>query len=884
MTFRFLFRHNNLTFCLFINSNSIFANRHPAFIFTSPINLPKGVTDDMKTILRHLSCLCLLVILPMILSAQAPRQLTSSEIYEKIQKLGVLGSVVYLAAHPDDENTRLISYLANELKVDVTYLSLTRGDGGQNLIGPEIAELLGVIRTQELLAARRLDGGHQLFSRANDFGFSKNPDETLRIWNEKEVLSDVIWAIRKCRPDIIINRFSHDTPGRTHGHHTASAMLGFEAFDLSGRKDVNPEQLKFVQPWQARRLFFNTSWWFFGSREAFEKADKSDMVSMDVGVFFPLKGKSNTEIAAESRSMHRCQGMGTLGARGSEMEYLKLLKGDMPSDRGNMFAGIDLSWNRVKGGAAVGMRLQEIQRQFDFSAPWKSVPALVELRKLITALPSDHWTERKSKDLDAVILASLGLFAEVIAPSSSATPGEDLELKFEIIQRGQGQVALEAVELLPLGKDSIFQTMLPFNKSLKFSQKITLPSDLPLTNSYWLNEPWELGMFTVETQQLRGLPETPHPLRARWKLQVYGYDLVFETEVIFKKEVSERGEVYQPFEITPPVFANIAEKAYVFGSSQNKPVKVRLKAGKANVKGQVRLELPEGWRVQPESIDFDITQKGAEKVIHFELSPPDQPGEGALKAIVTVDGLEYDKEIVLIEYEHIPTQTILRTNGAKISKIDLKTVGTRVGYVMGAGDEIPASLQQIGYQVSMLDEGDLTWESLRHYDAVILGVRAYNTKERLKYAQPGLMEYVKNGGTVIVQYNTNFELVTNDIGPFPIKLSRERVTVEEAEMRFLLPEHTVLHHPNKITAEDFKGWVQERGLYFPGEWATEYEAILSCNDPGEPARDGSLLVGRYGDGYYVYTGLAFFRQLPAGVPGAYRLFANLISIGRDAKP
>ena len=250
--------------------------------------------------------------------------------HEAIQKLNFLGSALYVAAHPDDENTRLIAYLANEVKANTAYLSMTRGDGGQNLIGPEIRELLGVIRTQELLAARRVDGGNQMFTRANDFGFSKHPDETMEIWNKDEIMADVIWAIRKWQPDIIVNRFTHEYDpkwaGRMHGHHTASAMLSHEAFDLAGRKDVYPEQLDKVDVWQPRRLFFNTSWWFYGSRENFAKADKSRLLGVDVGVYYPIKGKSNTEIAAESRSMHKCQGFGSAGTRGSSMEYLEKIK------------------------------------------------------------------------------------------------------------------------------------------------------------------------------------------------------------------------------------------------------------------------------------------------------------------------------------------------------------------------------------------------------------------------------------------------------------------------------------------------------------------------------------------------------------------------------
>ncbi|MEL7021625.1 MAG: PIG-L family deacetylase, partial [Bacteroidota bacterium] len=332
-----------------------------------------------------------LLILVVQLSAQAPKRWTAADIYQGIQKSQFLGTALFVAAHPDDENTGVISYLANEVKAETAYLSLTRGDGGQNLIGTELKELLGVIRTQELLAARRVDGGHQLFSRANDFGYSKHPDETLAIWNEKEVLSDVVWAIRKWRPDVIINRFDHKSAGRTHGHHTSSAMLSYEAFDLAGDPTQYPSQLEYVEAWQPRRLFLNTSWWFYGSREAFAKADKSRMVAKDINVYFPLKAMSNPEIAAISRGQHKCQGMGRSLSRSGDMEYLDVLKGDVPAVKDDLFDGINTTWTRVEGGAQIGEMLAQIEQEFDFSNPATSVPALVQVHRAIQQLPDGYW-------------------------------------------------------------------------------------------------------------------------------------------------------------------------------------------------------------------------------------------------------------------------------------------------------------------------------------------------------------------------------------------------------------------------------------------------------------------------------------------------------------
>lgn len=817
--------------------------------------------------------------------AQAPKRWTSGDIHEAIQKLNFLGSALYIAAHPDDENTRLISYLANEVKAETAYLSMTRGDGGQNLIGPEISELLGVIRTQELLAARRIDGGNQMFTRANDFGYSKNPEETLDIWNKDAILSDVIWAIRKWQPDLIINRFDHDGTRPNHGHHTASAMLSHEAFDLAGKKDVYPEQLKYVEPWQPRRLFLNTSWWFYGSQEAFAKVDKSDMITIDVGVFYPIKGKSNNEIAAESRSMHKCQGFGSMGMRGSEPEYIKLLKGDLP-DNTNLFSGINTTWTRVKGGEPIGKILAEVEKEFQYENPGASVPKLMQAYKLIKALPDGHWKQLKQKEIEEVIKACMGLFAEAVAKDYSATPGQVAELNIEVTNRSDVDATLQSVVFLPENKERAINEKLANNLPFLSQHRVMIPEDIAYTNPYWLNEPWKLGRYTVEAQLMRGLPETPHTFKVRYNLLVAGEPLSFETNVVFKRADDVKGEVYRPFEITPPVFANVQEKVYVFSNGAPQTVEVLLKSGAPETKGFVKLEHPAGWRVEPQQIDFDLNLKGQETLVRFQLFPPDEQSEGQVTPVVTINGKAYSKEVVFIQYDHIPTQTVLRDAASKVVKIDIKKAGDRIGYYMGAGDDIPASLRQIGYNVTLLEDSDLMAENLKRYDAVILGVRAYNTKERLKFAQPALMEYVKNGGTLIVQYNTSGDLVIpmNEIAPYSLRISRDRVSVEEAEVRFLKPEHAILNFPNKITKKDFEGWVQERGLYFPNEWSDEFTAILSCNDPGEPARDGGLLVAEYGKGHYIYTGYSFFRELPAGVSGAFRLFANMISIGKEPKP
>jgi len=821
------------------------------------------------------------------LSAQVPKKWTSGEIHEGIKKLNFLGSALYVAAHPDDENTRLIAYLANELHAHTAYLSMTRGDGGQNLIGPEIRELLGVIRTQELLAARRTDGGHQFFTRANDFGYSKHPDETFDIWNKEEVLADVVWTIRKWQPDIIINRFDHRSPGSTHGHHTGSAMLAMEAFDLAGETYVYPDQLQHLDTWQPTRQYFNTSWWFYGSQERFQKADKTNLSSIDVGVYYPIKGKSNTEIAAESRSMHKCQGFGSAGTRGSSQEYVEFINGERPADKNDLFSGINTTWSRVPGGAPIGKIVSAIDEAFDYTDPAAVMPLLLEAYEKINALEDGYWKRVKLAEIKDIIQGCMGMFLEATADASSATPGEEMEISLEMINRSDVKALLKRVQLQPIGFDSTLNLSMDPNQSYKLFQKITFPEDMNTTNAYWLNKPAKLGMYTVEDQLLKGLPETPREFRVVFEIAVGSATFEVTKEVVFKRTDPVKGEVYQPFEITPPVFVNISEPVYIFASEAPQTISLTLKAGKADIKGSVDLGLPEGWRSEPAQAEFGLGLKSAETSILFKVYPPAGASEGRFSPKVSLDnGQVYSRSLVTIAYDHIPTQTVLQEASSRIVKLDLEKRGDRIGYIMGAGDAIPQSLEQIGYQVDLLSDADMDPSNLKKYDAVIVGVRAYNTNLRLRFHQDKLMSYVEQGGTMIVQYNTSrgLKVPSEEIGPYPFKLSRDRVAAEKAEVRILKPNHSVLNFPNQITNKDFEDWVQERGLYFPNEWDPAYTAILSSNDPGEDPKNGGLLVANYGKGHYIYTGYSWFRELPAGVPGAFRIFANLISIGKSPRP
>lgn len=811
--------------------------------------------------------------------SQQPQKPSSVEIFQQIQKLNFLGTVLYVAAHPDDENTRLISYFANEKKARTAYLSLTRGDGGQNLIGPELRELLGVIRTQELIEARKIDGGEQFFTRANDFGYSKTPTETLAIWDKDKVLSDIVRIIRLYHPDVIINRFDHRTPGTTHGHHTASAVLSLEAFDKASDRNSFPDQLVKLGIWQPKRIYFNTNWWFYGSRENFEKADKSNLTKLSTGVFYRMFGKSNQEIAALSRSRHQSQGFGSTGARGEEFEYLELLKGDKTVSS-NLFEGIDTSWNRIEGGKKIGDIASNLEKNFNFSNPSASLPDLIRIYQQLLELPdSEYWKAIKIKEVKQLITACSGLYLEAVSLSPQSNPGATVKLKLEAINRSDLPIELLSVSL-PNSKKTPFNTPLPNNKASLFDVEITLPENTAYTTPYWLTLQGTEGMYTVQNEDNIGKPDSERELNAVFNLKIMGTEIPYERTIVYKYNDDVLGEVYKPFAIVPSVTNSFTDNVIVFTSDVAKNVAVKIKAGSDAVKGKVALQAPSNWQIQPKEISFTIAKNGEEFTAQFTVTPPKDNQVGELKSIVSVFGTTVDTKLVEIKYPHIAQQTVLLSAKAKIIRSDIKIKHTKIAYIMGAGDEVPHGLEQLGCQVTLLKPEEISLAKLNEFEVVITGVRAYNVASGLALKQQILLDWVKNGNTMIVQYNTSDDLVTTQIAPYPLKISRDRVTEEKAQVRFLNPQHPILTTPNAISEADFTGWKQEQGLYYPSEWDPAFTPLISSNDSGEKPKDGAILAAQYGKGYYIYTGLSFFRELPEGVTGAYRLIANMISYGK----
>lgn len=804
------------------------------------------------------------------LAAQAPSYNNSAVIYQQLKKLNVLGTVLYVAAHPDDENTRLLAFLANEKLYRTAYLSLTRGDGGQNLIGDEQGIELGLIRTQELLAARRIDGAEQFFSRAYDFGYCKTADEAINTWGHDSIIADMVWLIRKYQPDVIITRFPGDERAG-HGHHQASNILAVEAFTAAADGSKFQEQFQYgVKPWQAKRILWNT--YNFGSTNT----TSEHQFKTDVGLFNPLLGKGYGEIASESRSQHKSQGFGVPRQRGTQLEYFTHIKGDSLTT--DLMNDVNTTWGRINA-THIETAVNAIIAAYSFQHPENSVAGLTEIYRQIEQLPAGYWQQKKLAEVKELILQCSGLLAEATTTAEYTVPGTSFEVKFLVTLRNKADVKLQSVALKSF--DSSLHLALTQNSNINIARSFIVPFDEKISQPYWLEKPHQGGRFEVADQTIIGMPENPAAYTAVFQFEINGLTLSVGKPLYYKYTDDVKGELYQPFRVAAPLTATLENEVYVFNGVKEKQVQFSLKAKKKYPSFNVNLQAGNGWKINGTShIDSMNAVKPLDR--EFALQSPAANDKSAMNVLVNDKALPAERNI---RYDHIPNILYYKQARATIEKFDLKTTGHNIGYITGAGDKVPQALQQMGFAVSLLTEKDITAENIRQFDALIAGVRAYNIHDWMDGKYDILMEYIRQGGTYIVQYNTsNFiSNVTNKIGPYPFTISRTRVTDENAAVTFLLPKHPAFQSPNKLTAADFDGWIQERSIYQAEKIDSSYARPVSMHDANENASDGSLLIAPFGKGHFVYTGLVFFRQLPAGVPGAYRLMANLIALSSTQK-
>ncbi len=810
----------------------------------------------------------------------------SNDILHRLESIQRAGRVLYLAAHPDDENTQAIAHLARKEDIRTAYLSLTRGGGGQNLIGPERGELLSVLRTQELLEARRIDGGRQFFSRARDFGYSKSAEETLEFWGKERTLKDVVRVIRKFKPDVIITRFPKEGYEGAHGHHTASAILASEAFGKSGDPEVFPEQAEELGTWKPERLLFNTSTWWDQELPEKVKGDE-DLFRVNVGKYDPYSGLSYTEIAAQARSMHKCQGFGVEEKRGVEWEYFKVLKDrtDLKGSPKSIMDGIPTELERYKGAEKMAQHLRKARKEFDPARPEAIVSRLVKAYRALDRIKNKRWKEEQRPHLRRLILACSGTYVEAITEDPSASPGDSSELELELTHRSQVPIKVGKVQVG--AKDTSWGLNPEENQENTLRMEFYIPEDKESHTHHWLKRTPLKGVYRPPERQEGGIvrPEPPAAIRAEIHMKIEGVPMKIRNPVENKNRSRTRGGVYEPFRVLPPVTASSSGKARIFPTSKTRTVEIEYRSHSHRVKAKVGLELPEGWGSKPSSRKLRIQEKGGRKRLTFEITPPDTFSKGDLVPYAIIDGTRYRYREDRIRYDHIIPQQVIRPSGSRVVRLKTGEREGKLGYIMGSGDEVPHALRQMGYTVDLLPPEELGSVELQDYDVLITGIRAFNVNEALRYQNERLFQYAENGGHLIIQYNKDDDaLVTQKIAPYELVPSGEhRVTEEKAKAKLLEPDHPIFTHPNTIDKSDFQGWVQERGLYFASEWGEEFKPLIAWNDRQESPKKGGLLLAEHGKGSILYTGIAFFRQLPAGVPGAYRLFDNFVQYGLGSR-
>ncbi len=847
-----------------------------------------------------------------------------------LRKLQTIASMLHTAAHPDDEATELLAFLARGQGARVAYLSLNRGEGGQNGIGPELGEELGVIRTEELLAARKLDGAEQYFTRAFDFGFTRSAEETLQKWNREETLGDMVRVVRMMRPLVVVSGFSGVASMDGHGQHQVAGLLTPEAVKAAADPHRFPEQIKKegLQPWQVLKVYGRRFGQITGARAEF-----------DVGVFDPVLGRSYAELAADGRSRHRSQDFGMIQPRGSQVRSYPRLQSsvEVPEKENSLFTGIDISiagiarfagndgerilpsLGKIKDLAAKAISAYRIE-QPDLVGPHLAA-GLREVRALRNSLGRsglgnldpiskanvDGMLAQKEREFNDALVKAHGVVVDALSNTEIVTQGESVEVSANVylgrLSLGENGISTASTDvklIVPAGwrveppqsqqeQPSGVQATVRGREKPDVAARFRaiVPGDAQPTQPYWMAKPRTKDQFDWDDTMPRNLPFAPAIAHARVEMTLSGERVVIDQPVEYRFADKTFGEIRRELKVAPALTLVVNPGSLVIPSeSQDRTreisVEVTHNASRAT-SGTVKLVAPQGWqgwKIEPGNQPLSFTRQREKTARIFRVTPPaGATGAFSLKAIAESNGREYANGYSVISYPHIETHFIYRPSATKVELFDVIVAsGLKVGYIMGSGDDGPEALSQLGVDVKLIDAAELAAGDLSVYDTIVLGIRVYEVNDDVIANNKRLLEYVANGGTLIVQYNKE-EFVRGNFAPYPVQMSRGvRVTDENAPITMLVPDHPLFNFPNKITEKDWTGWVQERGLYFLNEWDSRYTPTLAAPDEAGNLLRGGQLVAPYGKGNYIFTAYAWFRQFPAGVPGAYRLFANMVSL------
>jgi LmbE family N-acetylglucosaminyl deacetylase len=870
----------------------------------------KGLCRRVARALLLVLALAWLAPVPRLAAGPAPARATS-ELEQLLIKLHTTARLMHTVAHPDDEDGGMLVMEARGEGVTALQLTLTRGEGGQNRTGSNLFDELGVLRTLELLAADQYYGVEQRFTRVADFGYSKSADETFDKWHGHGVaLADMVRVIRTFRPDVVVSRFQ-GTARDGHGNHQADGILTREAFRAAADPSRFPEQIQEgLEPWQPRKLYI--------------RGTNDYTLALDSGAESPVLGMSFVQFAMQGLRHQLSQGAGEwqLSAR-PHVSYYKLVDSVLPmppegARERDFFDGIDTTLpglaDRIGDEeskvpflrpalVAIKDRVDEATHLIPGPSSRLAAPLLageeqvaelleqIEQSQLSPAARSGLLVNLRTKRQQFQRAAELALNLELRISTSPAgagmlVPGQTVRLAAELRNSGDEAVQVQQITLdLPQGWSAppvwIRAARLKPGDSTTVAFTLTVAPDAEPTRPYWhRNDPESDAVYDIDDPRYATLPFPPPPVEAHAVFAFGGHRGT--VRAIARASMAENSP---PLAVVPAFSLLVAPRTQVVSSESTSPTTVAVQV-RSYVAGDASLYLraPQGWKVDPTSAPVRFEHSGQERRVSFRLTPSGgiyRPGKLRVRAVLEAAGRQYSEGFTAVTGEDLGTFYYYQPAVQQVAAVEVKVpAGLKIGYIMGAGDEIPTVLRQLGVSVEMLSPEQVTHGDLQRFDTIILGIRAYDTRADLRQNNRRLIDYVDRGGTLVVQYNTNPEQFNaGHYTPYPAQLSHDRVSVEEAPVTLLEPYDRLFRFPNTITEKDFDGWVQERGLYFMDKWDNHFRALLACADPGEPGREGGLLRARYGRGTYIYTGYAFFRQLPSGVPGAIRLYVNLLSAG-----